>query len=69
MDGNATINALLKAFGAKNDSTLARGLGVAPPVICRIRSGNLTFGATLLVTVLKKLDLTYKQAKDMMGLV
>lgn len=69
VDGNATVNALLKVFGAKNDATLARGLGVAPSVICKIRSGAFVFGATLLVTVLRKLDLTYKQAKDLFGLV
>ncbi len=48
---NALLDAAIDHVGCKNDAGLSRALGVAPPVVSKIRHGKLPVGATLILTL------------------
>ena len=50
-DTNALFDYLINAHGLKNDRALAQALGVAAPVICKVRKGNLKLGAVLIIYI------------------
>ncbi|MFZ6727387.1 hypothetical protein ACO0K2_17990 [Undibacterium sp. MH2W] len=43
------ISEVINVTGLKNDAALARAVEVAPPVISKIRTGNLKLGPNMLV--------------------
>ena len=42
---------LMTMFGLKNDAALARWLGVAAPVVSKVRHDRLPIGATLILHI------------------
>lgn len=56
------VEKMLVITGAKNDAELARILGDTPPVISKVRSGRLPFGAMML---LRLHELTGKSTKEL----
>lgn len=51
----------------KNDAALSRLLGVAPPVISKMRSGKLKIGATMLINLHEKTGMGIKEMKAICG--
>lgn len=45
----AFLDSLLEQLGLKNDAALSRELGVAPPVISKMRHGLLSLGPSLIL--------------------
>lgn len=45
----AFLDFLIEQLGLKNDATLSRELGVAPPVISKMRHGRLPLGPSLIL--------------------
>lgn len=54
------IESLKKLFDLKNDAALSRALGVAPPVISKLRNGRLPIGPTLLIKIHDAFDMPIK---------
>lgn len=48
-DPNGLLDEVAILLGTKNDAALSRALGVAPPVLSKIRHGRLNFGPSLMV--------------------
>lgn len=46
------LDALIDTLDLKNDAALSRALGVAPPVISKIRNNRLPVGAALQIKIL-----------------
>lgn len=57
-----------RMVGAKNDAVLSRMLGVAPPVISKIKHGVLPIGAQLIVSLHEETELGTKEIKERLGL-
>jgi hypothetical protein len=53
-NNNELLNAVASQLGCRNDAALAAALYVMPPVISKIRHGNLPIGATLQLTMLDR---------------
>lgn len=51
------LDASIRRLALKNDAALARRLGIAPPVISKIRHRHLPVGASLLVRLLESTEL------------
>lgn len=45
------FDTIITQYRIKNDAQLARDLKVAPPVICKMRSGHLPVGATMILSL------------------
>jgi len=60
---NAFLDLLIKTMSLKNDASLSRVLEVAPPVISKIRHGQLPVGATLLIGAHEESGLSIKDMK------
>lgn len=60
---NALLDCLLERGGLKNDAALSRALGVAPPVISKLRSGRLELGATLVLNIYDTFDMDIRDIK------
>ena len=58
----AFLDALIDTLDLKNDAALSRTLGVAPPVISKIRHNTLPIGASLQIKIL---DITGWTLNDM----
>ena len=58
IDQNRLIDHLIDRFALKNDAELARTLDVAPPVISKIRHHRMLVGASLMIRMLDKFDIT-----------
>jgi plasmid maintenance system antidote protein VapI len=61
---NNLLDQLLADNQLKNDAALARELGVAPPVVSKLRHGRLTFGPTLILTVHEKFGVAVKSIRE-----
>jgi len=66
-DPNHLFDALLKKLHLKSDRALSRALGVAPPVISKMRHHRLPIGASLLIRMHEISDLTIAELRAMMG--
>lgn len=62
-NNNAFIDRLLVVMALKNDAALSRALGIAPPVISKIRHGDLPVGASLLINAHEESGLSIKEMK------
>lgn len=56
--GTKLIAGLISLHNLKNDAQLAFKLGVAPPVISKIRNGKLTIGDSLLIKIQRTFKMT-----------
>ncbi len=64
---NTFINTLIEVMSMRNDAALCRVLGLAPPVISKIRNGQLNVGPTLLINAHEESGLTIKQMKSILN--
>jgi len=64
---NSLLDALIKQLELKNDAALSRRLGVAPPVISKIRHFRLPIGASLLIRMHEETGLAIRELRGMMG--
>ena len=62
------LDHVLKVTGIKNDAVLSRKLEIAPPVLSKIRHGQLKLGASLILKIHELTDIPVKQIKEMAGL-
>jgi transcriptional regulator with XRE-family HTH domain len=58
--GKKLIDGLVKLHGLKNDAALSSKLGVAPPVISKIRNDSLPVGPALLIKIHDAFDMPIK---------
>lgn len=63
---NALLDCLLERGGLKNDAALSRALGVAPPVISKLRSGRLEVGATMVLNIYDTFDMDIRDIKEVL---
>ena len=63
---NDLIDEVLKVTGLKNDAALAIALGVAPPVISKIRHGRLPVGATITIRLYEVTGLSIDAIKKIL---
>lgn len=56
--GSKLIAGLISFHNLKNDAQLAFKLGVAPPVISKVRNGKLTIGDSLLIKIQRTFNMT-----------
>lgn len=66
-DPNRLLDTLLERLNLKNDAALSRALGVAPPVISKIRHGRLPIGASMLIRMHEETGLNIRELRDLMG--
>lgn len=64
---NALLDCLLARGGLKNDAALSRALGIAPPVISKLRSGKLELGATLVLNIHELFDMSIREMKEIVS--
>lgn len=61
---NKLLDDLMGAFSIKNDAALARELGVAAPVVSKLRHGRLAVGPTLILTIHEKFGVAVKSIRE-----
>lgn len=66
-DPHTLLDTLLDKLKLKNDAALARLLGVAPPVISKIRHHKLPIGATLLLRMHEESGMSIQELRLLMG--
>lgn len=64
IDQNRLIDHLLSRFELKNDAALARTLDVAPPVISKVRHHRMLVGASLMIRILDKFDISLAEIRS-----
>lgn len=67
IDQNRLIDHLLKEYGMKNDAQLSRELGVAPPVISKVRHHALAVGPALKVRMMEKLGIELRTINELLA--
>lgn len=58
---------LMQAFDLKTDAALARFLGVAPPIVSKVRHGWHPVGATMIINVHEKSDMSIATIKALIA--
>ncbi|GAB3546513.1 hypothetical protein GCM10027343_24380 [Noviherbaspirillum agri] len=66
-DPNRLLDTLIERLNLKNDAALSRTLGVAPPVISKIRHGRLPVGASMLIRMHEETGLNIRELRELMG--
>lgn len=61
------LDELIEALNLKNDAALSRALGVAPPVISKIRNNRLPVGAALLIKIHEATGWSFAEMREMLG--
>ena len=51
VEANRLLDAVINILKLKNDAALSRAIGVAPPVVSRIRHGKLTVGHMMIARI------------------
>ena len=64
---NRLFDHLLRTYRVKNDSALAKLLGVLPAVVSKIRSGHAGMGDTILLSVHEVFEMPIKDIKGMLN--
>ena len=64
---NRLFDHLLRTYGVKNDSALAKLLGVLPPVVSKIRSGHAGMGDSILLAVHEVFEMPIRDIKEMLN--
>jgi len=63
---NKLLNKTMEVLELKNDRHLAATVGVAPPVISKIRHGHLKVGAVLIIRIHELTEMSVKDIKAML---
>ncbi len=66
-DPGNLLDEVIKLKRLKNDAGLSRALGIAPPVISKIRNKQLAVGASLLIRLYEYTDVDIRQLRGLMG--
>jgi hypothetical protein len=66
-DPNRLLDFLIDKMRTKNDAGLSRELGVAPPVISKIRHRRLPVGASMLIRMHEISDISIRELRNLMG--
>jgi hypothetical protein len=66
-DPNRLLDFLIDKMRTKNDAGLSRQLGVAPPVISKIRHRRLPVGASMLIRMHEISDISIRELRNLMG--
>jgi hypothetical protein len=66
MRANDLLNVMLKKLHLKTDASLAKVMGVAPPVISKMRHGKLPVGASFLITAEERTGMSIRKMKEML---
>ncbi len=61
--GKKLIDGMKELFSLKYDATLARGIGVKPQFISKIRSGSLPIGDSLLIKIQRTFKMTLPEVE------
>jgi len=61
---NEFLDLIIKKGGLKNDAALSRLLKVAPPVISKVRTGRLSVGASLMITIHEVTDMLFAEIRE-----
>lgn len=64
---NNLIDTVIEKLQLKNDAALARVLGVAPPVISKLRGEKLRVGPSILISMHECTNLSIKELRELMG--
>ncbi len=64
---NQVLDLVVKTLRLKNDAALARAMGVAPPVISKLRHGRITMGPSFLIDAHELTGIGIKTIKSMLG--
>lgn len=62
---NKLLDTLIEKMKLKNDAELCRVLEVQPPIISKIRHRKLAVGATILLRMHEKSDISIKELKEL----
>jgi hypothetical protein len=62
---NKLLDTLIEKMNLKNDAELCRALEVQPPIISKIRHHKLTVGATILLRMHEKSELSIRDLKQL----
>ena len=65
---NKLLNSLITGGAIRSDRDLARELGVAPPVISKMRHGHLALGDTMRVKIMRRFGLSLKRIDELHAL-
>ena len=61
------VQSLIVSLNLKNDAALSRRLGVAPPVISKIRHGKLSIGATIALSIHESTGMSFDLIKGILS--
>ncbi|MES2787640.1 MAG: helix-turn-helix transcriptional regulator [Pseudomonadota bacterium] len=67
-NASALLDVLNSRYGMKNDAALSRQLGVAPPVISKLRHGRLPVGAVFVLKIHDAFDMPIKEIREIAGI-
>ncbi|MGZ3181467.1 MAG: hypothetical protein ACXU8N_03415 [Telluria sp.] len=62
---NKLLDTLIERMSLKNDAELCRVLEVQPPIISKIRHRKLAVGATILLRMHEKSEISIKELKEL----
>lgn len=62
-DPNALIDGLIEKMNLKNDAALCRVMGIAPPVVSKLRHRKLPIGSSFLITAHEISGMTIRDLK------
>jgi plasmid maintenance system antidote protein VapI len=62
---NKLLDTLIEKMNLKNDAELCRVLEVQPPIISKIRHRKLAVGATILLRMHEKSDISIRELKEL----
>jgi hypothetical protein len=62
---NKLLDTLIEKMNLKNDAELCRVLEVQPPIISKIRHRKLAVGATILLRMHEKSEISIRELKDL----
>lgn len=59
------LDTIITEQSLKNDGALSRLLGVAPPVISKLRTGKMNLGATLTLNIYDKTGMSIERIREL----
>jgi plasmid maintenance system antidote protein VapI len=64
---NGLLDEASRILNAKNDAALARKLGVAPPVLSKLRHNRLAVGSSFIIRLMEVADMTLPTIRSFIG--
>jgi DNA-binding transcriptional regulator YdaS (Cro superfamily) len=65
-NANRLLDVVIDRLALKNDTALCRMLGVAPPVVSKLRHGRLHVGASMLIRMHEESRMSIRELKDVL---